>query len=121
LQQWFSRAVARVGQVQFGNPFTAFVPDASPPRAGLLHRVRPDRGHNFCPVPWYFAQIEPDGGVCFCGDFPDVVIGNVRQTPFAEIWRGEHAQAFRARLAAGPLAVCNRCCGLFVHGRWPRS
>jgi len=71
-------------------------------------------------VAWYFAQVEPDGEVCFCGDFPDYFIGNVRQSPFTEIWTGPRARAFREKLRREPLPVCARCCGSYVYGRWAR-
>ena len=73
-----------------------------------------------CPVAWYFAQVEPDGEVCFCGDFPDYVIGNVRTQAFRDIWTGEKAARFRAKLAKEPLPICARCCGNFVYGKWKR-
>ena len=77
-------------------------------------------GHDLCPVAWYFAQVEPDGQVCFCGDFPDYFIGNVRKTPFREIWTGHRARLFREKLAKEPLPICSRCCGSFVYGAWAR-
>ena len=77
-------------------------------------------GHRMCPVAWYFAQVEPDGEVAFCGDFPDYFIGNVRRQPFREIWTGEKANRFRARLAREPLPICARCCGNYVYGKWDR-
>ena len=77
-------------------------------------------GHNLCPVAWYFAQVEPDGQVCFCGDFPDYFIGNVRKTSFREIWNGERAGRFREKLAREPLPICSRCCGSYVYGKWKR-
>ena len=72
-----------------------------------------------CPVAWYFAQVEPDGEVVFCGDFPDYFLGNVRDRPFAEIWTGEKAQISR-KLAREPLPICARCCGNYVYGKWQR-
>ena len=77
-------------------------------------------GHELCPVAWYFAQVEPDGEVCFCGDFPDYFIGNVRTQAFRDIWTGEKAARFRAKLAKEPLPICARCCGNFVYGKWKR-
>ncbi|MEO8587690.1 MAG: SPASM domain-containing protein, partial [Acidobacteriota bacterium] len=77
-------------------------------------------GHGLCPVAWYFAQVEPDGQVCFCGDFPDYFIGNVRETTFREIWTGERAGRFREKLAKEPLPICSRCCGNWVYGAWTR-
>jgi hypothetical protein len=44
----------------------------------------------------------------------------VRKERFAEIWRGEKAQKFRAKLAKEPLPICNRCCGSFVYGKFER-
>jgi MoaA/NifB/PqqE/SkfB family radical SAM enzyme len=121
LTQWFSRLrVARVGQVQLAKPWTSFVPDVEPADVPAYF-TEFDRtfGHDFCPVAWTFAQVEPDGEVCFCGDFPDYFIGNVRRQPFREIWTGPRAAAFRRKLAREPLPICNRCCGNYVHGKWP--
>jgi hypothetical protein len=44
----------------------------------------------------------------------------VRKEHFAEIWRGEKAEKFRAKLAKEPLPICNRCCGSFVYGKFKR-
>ena len=77
-------------------------------------------GHNLCPVAWYYAQVLPDGDVCFCGDFPDYIIGNVRRQSFREVWMGAKAAAFREKLAREPLPICARCCGNYVYGKWDR-
>jgi radical SAM protein with 4Fe4S-binding SPASM domain len=104
-----------------GKPWISFVPDVPAERVPeYFSDFGSTFGHSLCPVAWYFAQVEPDGEVCFCGDFPDYFIGNVRKAPFEEIWRGERAQKFRAKLAKEPLPVCNRCCGSFVYGKWER-
>ena len=41
-------------------------------RVLLELRARPS-ATGLCPVAWYFAQVEPDGEVCFCGDFPGLL------------------------------------------------
>jgi len=64
--------------------------------------------------------VEPDGEVVFCGDFPDYSLGNVRRESFREIWTGERANRFRAKLAREPLPICARCCGNYVYGKWER-
>jgi len=104
-----------------GRPWRSFVPDVSAEDVPSYFTDF-DRtfGHDFCPVAWYFAQVEPDGSVCFCGDFPDYILGNVNERPFGEIWNGPRAAAFRAHLAREPLPVCARCCGSYVYGRWKR-
>jgi len=104
-----------------GRPWTSFVPDV--PAEGVpeyFANFDETFGHRLCPVAWYFAQVEPDGDVVFCGDFPDYVLGNVRRQSFDAIWSGERATRFRAKLAKEPLPICARCCGNFVYGKWQR-
>jgi radical SAM protein with 4Fe4S-binding SPASM domain len=104
-----------------GRPWTSFVPDVAPADVPeYFSDFSKTFGHDLCPVAWYFAQIEPDGDVTFCGDFPDYVIGNVRKQTFTDVWRGEKAQRFREKLAKEPLPICNRCCGNYVYGKWER-
>ena len=104
-----------------GRPWTSFVPDVPPDRIPEYFRdFSQTFGHTMCPVAWYFAQVEPDGEVCFCGDFPDYFIGNVRRQTFREIWTGEKAGKFREKLAREPLPICARCCGNYVYGKWER-
>jgi len=102
-----------------GRPWVSFLPGvAADDVPAYFTDFEQTFGHDLCPVAWYFAQVEPDGEVCFCGDFPDYFIGNVRQQPFRQIWTGPRAQAFRERLAQEPLPICARCCGNYVYGKW---
>jgi MoaA/NifB/PqqE/SkfB family radical SAM enzyme len=104
-----------------GRPWVSFVPDVPAEKVPeYFSNFSQVFGHELCPVAWYFAQVEPDGEVTFCGDFPDYFIGNVRKQPFTEIWMGEKAQRFRAKLAKEPLPICARCCGSWVYGKWQR-
>jgi radical SAM protein with 4Fe4S-binding SPASM domain len=104
-----------------GRPWTSFVPEVPAERVpDYFADFGQTFGHRMCPVAWYFAQVEPDGEVTFCGDFPDYFIGNVRRQTFREIWTGEKAQRFRAKLAREPLPICARCCGNYVYGKWAR-
>lgn len=104
-----------------GKPWISFVPDVPAEKVPeYFSDFSQTFGHNLCPVAWYFAQVEPDGEVCFCGDFPDYFIGNVRKQSFREIWNGEKAWKFREKLAKEPLPICARCCGNYVYGKWER-
>jgi len=104
-----------------GKPWVSFVPDVPAEKVPeYFSDFSQTFGHSLCPVAWYFAQVEPDGEVCFCGDFPDYFIGNVRKRSFREIWTGEKAWKFREKLAKEPLPICNRCCGSYVYGKWER-
>ena len=104
-----------------GRPWISFVPNVPAERVPeYFSDFGQTFGHDLCPAAWYFAQVEPDGEVCFCGDFPDYFIGNVRRQAFRDIWTGEKAQRFRAKLAKEPLPICARCCGNYVYGKWER-
>jgi radical SAM protein with 4Fe4S-binding SPASM domain len=57
----------------------------------------------------------PNGDVVNCRDFPDIIMGNVKDQPLLEIYNCEKFQAFRRALAKAPGGVfptCSRCCGL---------
>jgi MoaA/NifB/PqqE/SkfB family radical SAM enzyme len=54
-------------------------------------------------------DIQPSGDANFCVDFPDYVIGNVRESTIEAIWNGPRAEKFREYRRRKPLAVCCRC------------
>ena len=95
----------RLLDVHRGRPWVSFVPAvAAARRARLLRGPARTFGHDLCPVAWYFAQVEPDGDVCFCGDFPDYVIGNVRRPRSV---RSGRASGARLPREAGPRAAAH--------------
>ncbi len=65
-----------------------------------------------CSVPWGQANIDYNGNVHFCADYPDYVLGNIKEKPFFEIYNGERAQRFRKALKNSPdgnFPGCIRC------------
>ena len=63
---------------------------------------------------WHRADIRHNGDVVFCGDFPDYVIGNIKNEPFLSIWNNDRARTFRKVIkGSGLLPVCSRCCNLY--------
>ena len=54
-------------------------------------------------------DIQPTGEANFCVDFPDGVLGNVRENTIAAIWNGEPARRFRDRRRQGRMGACHRC------------
>jgi radical SAM protein with 4Fe4S-binding SPASM domain len=56
-----------------------------------------------------FIDIQPNGNVNFCTDFPDAVIGNALENSIREIWNGEKAKKFRDYRREKLLPVCIRC------------
>jgi radical SAM protein with 4Fe4S-binding SPASM domain len=96
------------------------------PASSLLSRYAADREtpnvrHAFCTMAWDHTVVNVDGSVTPCcylrPDMPGYgdafVMGNVFETPFAAIWRGEKYRAFRAQMLAdrGAMPVCNKCRG----------
>lgn len=60
---------------------------------------------------WTSTDIMPNGDVSPCFD---LICGNAREQPFAEIWNGPAFRDHRNRLASGgPYPVCARCCAYF--------
>jgi radical SAM protein with 4Fe4S-binding SPASM domain len=71
-------------------------------------------GYTRCTAPWSVGEILPNGDVANCRDYPDVVAGNIRDTPFTELWNKGRLVEFRQLLVenGGHLPVCTRCHGL---------
>ncbi|HET9832506.1 MAG TPA: radical SAM protein, partial [Vicinamibacterales bacterium] len=71
-------------------------------------------GEKICHVPWKRAVIMPDGAVVGCPWFPEIVIGNIREKSFREIWNSAGLREFRRSLTEnGLLPSCSRCCDLY--------
>jgi radical SAM protein with 4Fe4S-binding SPASM domain len=71
-------------------------------------------------VPWSQADIDYNGNVHFCADYPDYVIGNIREQRFWDIYNGERAQKFRKELRESPQGIfpgCLRCYQNMLFGR----
>lgn len=70
----------------------------------------------------YKINVQPNGDVVTCPDFPDFVIGNVFEQSIMEIWNSEKRKKFVADFSSGrPLPICYRCCQLWdkeEHGSW---
>ena len=99
-------------------PPIVFFPDVGPADLAAYY-CRPEKpiGKNRCMAPWLAADIRPNGDVTFCPDFPDYVVGNVRDERFMDIWRGPRADVFRKTLRRKRLfPICSRCCGLYAYG-----
>ena len=71
-------------------------------------------GNTRCTAPWVSAEILPNGDVANCRDYPDVIAGNIKDTPFLQLWNQGRLVEFRRLLVeqGGKLPVCNRCHGL---------
>jgi glycosyltransferase involved in cell wall biosynthesis/MoaA/NifB/PqqE/SkfB family radical SAM enzyme/predicted glycosyltransferase len=80
--------------------------------------VTPRDRRRFCPLPWDHTVINVDGSVTPCCYLrPDMgeqlVMGNLFEIPFPEIWRGPRYQAFRLAMLErrASMPVCATCHG----------
>jgi radical SAM protein with 4Fe4S-binding SPASM domain len=68
-----------------------------------------------CLVPWSVVEILANGDVTTCGDYPDYIVGNIKESSILDLWNNERYKKFRTCLQNdGLLPVCTRCCGLLV-------
>jgi radical SAM protein with 4Fe4S-binding SPASM domain len=93
------------------------------PATRLLSRYTADgttqnTRHAFCTMAWDHTVVNVDGSVTPCCYLrPDMgeafVMGNIFETPFKSIWRGEKYRAFRAQMLTdrGQMPICNKCRG----------
>lgn len=63
-----------------------------------------------CWKPWFGVDVRANGDVAVCNDWPDYLVGNVRNESLATIWNGEKMHTFRKYLMSGKdFAICMRC------------
>jgi len=73
-----------------------------------------------CRIPWSQADIDYNGNVHFCADYPEYVLGNIREQPFFEIFNNERARTFRKTLKSTPRGLfpgCVRCYQNMLFGK----
>jgi len=68
-----------------------------------------DLGDYKCQNPWKLIDIQPNGDVNFCVDFPDYIIGNIKDNTIEEIWHNDRAEKFRNYYKDSLLPLCVRC------------
>jgi radical SAM protein with 4Fe4S-binding SPASM domain len=100
------------------------VPALNPEKTDIYYGQLELPVRNRCAVPWSQANIDYDGEVHFCADYPDYKLGNIKDRSFFEIYNGERARRFREVLKGSPDGIfpgCVRCyqnmlCGRKVKG-----
>ncbi len=66
-------------------------------------------GSSSCSNAERLLDIQPNGDVNCCVDFPDVVFGNVKDSTIEEIWNGEKRKGFIELRRKSMLPACYRC------------
>jgi len=64
-----------------------------------------NNGNRTCPLPWINAEIHSNGNVYTCCA-NGIILGNVNENCFDEIWNGEKAVSLREAFLAGEMAGC---------------
>jgi radical SAM protein with 4Fe4S-binding SPASM domain len=71
-----------------------------------------------CPVPWAACDITANGDVAQCHVFYDLVMGNLHEQSFEEIWNGVNYQRFREYMNEHKfMSICPGCCILYLAGQ----
>lgn len=67
-----------------------------------------------CKVPWISSTVLASGDVVINSRCLPFRAGNIHESSFPEIWRGERYRAFRKAVKnAGVFPICSRCCGTY--------
>jgi radical SAM protein with 4Fe4S-binding SPASM domain len=71
-------------------------------------------GYEKCVYPWLVTDIMPNGDVAPCRDYPDYVVGNIKEDSILDIFNNGRYRKFRQALKdmGGLFPICARCCGL---------
>jgi radical SAM protein with 4Fe4S-binding SPASM domain len=75
---------------------------------------------NYCVVPWCQVNVDYNGDVHFCADYPDYILGNIKEQSIKEIYNGDRANRFRKALSdceGGMFPGCLRCYQNMLFGR----
>ena len=115
--------LTRIHSMETDHPIIT-VPALNPEKINTYYQDLEIPVRTRCSVPWSQANIDYDGGVHFCADYPDYKLGNIANGSFFDIFNSERARRFRVALKASPGGVfpgCVRCyqnmlCGKKVKG-----
>jgi radical SAM protein with 4Fe4S-binding SPASM domain len=103
----------------YGHPILT-VPVLNPEKTKTYYRDLETPVRNHCIVPWSQTNINYNGDVHFCADYPDYILGNIKEQPFTEIYNGERANHFRKTIHAcegGMFPGCLRCYQNMLFGK----
>lgn len=95
-------------------------PEIKPEKIGTYYSDLEVPVRDCCSTPWFSANINYNGDVHFCADYPDYIIGNVKEESIHTIYNNEKAKKFRQVLKSSPdglLPACKRCYQIMFFGR----
>jgi MoaA/NifB/PqqE/SkfB family radical SAM enzyme len=99
---------------------TLCVPTLNPEKTHTYYADLETPVRNHCVVPWCQANIDYNGNVHFCADYPDYILGNIAEQSFEEIYSGDRANRFRKTIHScegGLFPGCLRCYQNMLFGK----
>jgi radical SAM protein with 4Fe4S-binding SPASM domain len=96
------------------------VPVLNPEKTHTYYAELETPVRNHCVVPWCQVNVDYNGDVHFCADYPDYILGNIKEQSIKEIYNGDRANKFRKELNAcegGMFPGCLRCYQNMLFGR----
>lgn len=115
----FERILKQVHAYRNGYPVIT-VPVIRPERIGEYYGNLKTLVRHHCLAPWFSVNVNYNGDVHFCADYPDWVIGNIKTQTMWEIYNSERAVRFRRALRSAPDGIfpaCRRCYQLMLCGK----
>jgi MoaA/NifB/PqqE/SkfB family radical SAM enzyme len=117
------RILQNLHKKNFGHPMIT-VPVLNPEKIHTYYADLETPVRNFCIVPWCQTNINYNGDVHFCADYPDYILGNIKNQSLEEIYNGERANRFRKAISAckgGMFPGCLRCYQNMLFGKKVRG
>jgi len=99
---------------------TLAAPALNPDKVNTYYSDLETPVRNRCIVPWCQVNVNYNGDVHFCADYPDYILGNVTEQSFADIFNGDRANKFRKEINAcegGMFPGCLRCYQNMLFGK----
>jgi radical SAM protein with 4Fe4S-binding SPASM domain len=109
----------KIHKTNYGHPILT-VPVLNPEKTNTYYADLETPVRNHCIVPWCQTNINYDGNVHFCADYPDYILGNIKNQSFKEIYNGDRANHFRKTIHAcegGMFPGCLRCYQNMLFGK----
>ena len=95
-----------------------FYPDMLPEHIDYgLYLTRPEKllkDIPFCPVPYFFSSLLPNGDIATCASVPDYIAGSILENDFMDIWNGMRYKIFREYTRKNFFPTCARCVHLYT-------
>lgn len=107
----FSDILKKIHTLKPGHPVIT-VPAINPEKIGAYYSSLNTMVRDKCTVPWSQCNIDYNGNVHFCADYPEYILGNIKDNKLYDILNNERSVKFRNTLKNtehGLFPGCVRC------------